>query len=282
MSERTETVRLFRERLLEVIRRSGLTHSAFAKKVGIDRSTLSQLLSPSNDRLPRAESVIAIAAREQVSTDWLLGLTEEGTLGADILRQSLEIERDAQSPADQRLARWHEEAAGYKIRLVPTTLPDFLKTEGVIEYEYRHSASLSPEQSLDLTQSRLAYIRRPETDMEVCNSRQAIEAFARGEGLWRDLPARARREQLERMLELSFELYPSFRWFLYDARQVYSSPMTIFGPKRAVVYLGQMYLVLNSLEHVRELARHFDGLIRAAVVQPTELRGFLGELFATL
>src|SRR5262245_27152737 len=117
--DRQETVSLFRDRLTLVIDRSGLSQSAFAHKVGMDRSTLSQLLSPKSDRLPRVESIVAIAASEHVSVDWLLGLTQEGTLGTDILRQSLEIERDAPSPSDVRLARWHDEATGYKIRYVP-------------------------------------------------------------------------------------------------------------------------------------------------------------------
>ena len=81
-ADRAELVRLFRERLLAVMSRSGLGQSAFASSVGIDRSTLSQILSPANDRLPRLESVAAIARVGQVSLDWLLGLREVEVPGA--------------------------------------------------------------------------------------------------------------------------------------------------------------------------------------------------------
>src|SRR5262245_58858718 len=110
--QRRETIARFRERLAELIARTNSTQAAFAARVGLDRSTLSQLLSPKNDRLPRADNLIAIAAAEHVSIDWLLGLTDEGRLGTDILRSMVEIERDGQSPADVRLERWHDEAAG--------------------------------------------------------------------------------------------------------------------------------------------------------------------------
>ena len=40
IARRDETVELFRERLEEVIRNSGLRRSAFARRIGIDRSTL--------------------------------------------------------------------------------------------------------------------------------------------------------------------------------------------------------------------------------------------------
>ena len=59
--DRREIVEVFRERLGEVIDRSGLSRSAFAGEIGHDRSTLSQLLSPEHVRLPRAETIAAIA-----------------------------------------------------------------------------------------------------------------------------------------------------------------------------------------------------------------------------
>ena len=62
--DRRETVEVFRERLTDVIERSGLSRSAFATSAGLDRSTLSQLLSSNNDRLPRAETIAAIASAQ--------------------------------------------------------------------------------------------------------------------------------------------------------------------------------------------------------------------------
>jgi len=69
-----------------------------------------------------------------------------------------------------------------------------------------------------------------------------------------------------------------FRWFLYGARQRYAAAVTFFGLQRAVLYLGQMYIVLNSEAHVLEFIRQFDGLIRAAVVQPPEVADLLRNL----
>ncbi|MFQ6018144.1 MAG: helix-turn-helix domain-containing protein [Kiloniellaceae bacterium] len=276
--DRRETVELFRDRLGEVIRRSGLSRAAFAARAGLDRSTLSQLLSAGNDRLPRAETIAAIAAREQISVDWLLGLSQEGPLGADVMAQALVIESGAASPADARLAKWHAEAAGYKIRYVPTTLPDLLKTGEVIRYEYQEYDAKVPKARIEQAEERLAYSRLPETDMEACSSRQSLEEFARGQGIWQHLPVASREAQLNSMLVLLDELYPTFRWFLFDGLQRYSVPLTIFGPKRAAVYFGNMYFVFNSTEHIRVLTAHFDDLIRAAVVQPTDVIGLIKGL----
>src|SRR3546814_14971478 len=74
---------------------------------------------------------------------------------------------------------------------------------------------------------------RPETDLEVCSSLQSIEGFARGQGIWEKLPVASRKLQLESMIALVDELYPTLRWFLYDGLEHYSAPITIFGPTRA-------------------------------------------------
>jgi len=279
---RDETVETFRERLAEVIAGSGLRRSAFARRVGIDRSTLAQLLSPNNDRLPRAETIAAIALNQQISVDWLLGLTQEGSLSADLMPQPLEIEVGGDAPQDERLARWHAEAAGYKIRYVPASLPDLLKSEPMIRYEYGEQGTHVREARLEEAGARLAYLRRPETDMEMCSTVQSIEDFAHGHSQWLDLAKAERRRALSVMVERLEELYPTLRWFLFDRRTRYSVPLTIFGPKRAAIYIGNMYFVLNSTEHIRVLTRHFDDLIRIAVLQPRDTIEYLRKLASNI
>src|SRR3546814_8280441 len=117
MTDRRNTVVMFRHRLEEVIGHAGLNRTSFAARIGVDRSTLAQILSPTNDRLPRAETLAAIAATQHVSVDWLLGLSQEGALATDIINQPLEIEPGAHSPADERLTRWHAEADRKSTRL---------------------------------------------------------------------------------------------------------------------------------------------------------------------
>ncbi len=190
--DRQRAVEAFRHRLLELIERGHASRSAFAAHVGMDRSTLSQLLSPDNDRLPRAETVIGIARAAQVSVDWLLGESQDEGRGAELVRADMEIEAGAASPVDERLAAWHREASGYKVRYVPTTLPDLLKTEELILYECPTLADAVPRTSLEQAAFQLSYSRHPDTEMEVCCSAQNLDGFARGEGIWRDLSAGAR------------------------------------------------------------------------------------------
>ena len=267
---------LFRERLKVLLIRSGTNQSAFAATVGIDRSALSQLLAGTSTRLPRAETLLNIAAEHKVSLDWLLGLSQDEGLTGEI-RASFEIEEGLGGYDRTLLAKWHAEAAGTKIRYVPAGIPDLLRTDALIDYESDIS-NRSREAQAGETQYRIDYNRRPETDMEVCMPRHTLEIFARGLGVWSGFPEEARREQLAHMARLLDDLYPTFRLFLYDGRLRYSVPYTIFGSIRAAIYVGDMYLVLNATQPVRALTRHFDQLIRAAEINAHEAAGFAREL----
>jgi len=270
---------LFRERLKTLVRRSDLNQSAFAQAVGIDRSALSQLLSGATTRLPRAETLLNIASENKVSLDWLLGLSQDEGLTGEI-RASFELEEASGGFDRTLLARWHAEAAGTKIRYVPAGIPDLLRTEALIEYE-AGITNKSRESQADETRYRIDYSRRPETDMEVCMPLHTLDIFARGLGVWSEFPAAERAKQLAHMSRLLDDLYPTFRLFLYDGRLRYSVPYTIFGSIRAAIYVGDMYLVLNATAPVNALTRHFDNLIRAAIVNAHESAAFAQNLLVS-
>ncbi|RUU67193.1 helix-turn-helix domain-containing protein, partial [Mesorhizobium sp. M7A.T.Ca.TU.009.01.1.2] len=164
---------IFRERLKTLLTRSDLNQSAFATAVGIDRSALSQLLSGASTRLPRAETLLNIAAEFKVSLDWLLGLSQDEGLTGEI-RESLEIEEAPDGFDRTLLAKWHAEAAGTKIRYVPAGIPDLLRTETLVDYEAGITNKSRLAQAGE-TQYRIDYNRRPETDMEVCMPRHTLE-----------------------------------------------------------------------------------------------------------
>lgn len=276
---RRQVVHIFRERLALVIQRSRLAPAAFARSLGIDRSTLSQVLSPTHDRLLRAETLAVLSTRYGVSVDWLLGLTSQERPGADVVEQ-VRVEGQAGSPTDDRFLRWYAEAenAGYPIRTVPRSFPDFLKLADVIAYEYSGWPEIDTDASVRWAEERLASMRSSDLSQEACLPLQGLQAFARGEAQWERLPAALRREQLRVMGETCRALYPSLRVHLYDLRNTYSAPFTVFGPQRAILYIGGLFFVFTASKHVRLLNQRFDVLVRAAVVQPAGIPEVLAAL----
>jgi transcriptional regulator with XRE-family HTH domain len=273
--DKRELADIFHERLGSLFERSRRSQSAFAASIGIDRSALSLLLSGKTTRLPRVETLLTIAERHHVTLDWLLGVSEdEGVTGA--MLSSGEIETTEEDGASL-LMRWHGEAAGAKIRYVPARIPDLLRTTEVIAYEASASHQSAMAQVEDAA-FRLDYNRAAGTDMESCMPCQTLEQFAAGIGIWSGLSRPIRQAQIDHMAGLIEELYPSFRLFLFDGRERFSIPYTIFGSQRVAVFAGQMYLVLNSAETIRTMQKQFEGLIRHTRVHAHEAADYVRSL----
>lgn len=262
---------LFRRRLDRAIQETGINQSHLARAVGVDRSTISQLLSQTTPRLPNAQLAAECAHALGVSSDWLLGLSDRPEQATDLLAASLEVSFASRTHADEQIYEWHREAAGYKIRHVPARLPDLLKTPEMLRWEYDPSLARTSDQAIGATDERLDLLFNSSSDYEIAVPLFEIDSMVRGEGYYKGLPNDVREAQIERFLTLHEELYPKLRVFLFDARRLHSAPITVFGPLLAALYLGQHFLVFRDTERVTAFSRHFDVLVREAYVSA---RGF--------
>ncbi len=269
---------IFREKLRQATDENAFSQSGLARRVGVDRSTISQLLSGRDARLPNAQVVAECARTLGVSSDWLLGLTERPERPGDVLDAYLRVTEAARSSADEQIAAWHVEAAGYKIRHVPATLPDMLKTREVVTWEYQPQVGRTTEQAIGAVEDRLRWFERHASDYEIAVPIHELQSFALGEGYYRTLPAPIRIAQIERIADLTRRHFPRLRLFLFDARRVFSAPVTVYGPLLAVIYLGQNYIAFRESSRIGTFAQHFDWLVREAVVDAREVTGWLEEL----
>ncbi|MCY1126329.1 helix-turn-helix transcriptional regulator [Frigidibacter sp. RF13] len=273
---------LFRQRLERGMAEKALSQSGLARAVGVDRSTISQLLGDQGARLPNAQVVAECAATLGVSADWLLGLTDRPERLADLLAASLTITEAPRALIDERIFGWHREAAGYKIRHVPATLPDMLKTRALMRWEYEPQLGRTADQAIGASEDRLSWMRQARSDYEIAIPCHEIEAMARAEGYYRGLDRALRIEQLDRLTTLYAQLYPTLRIYIYDARRVFSSPVTIFGPLLAVLYLGRNYIVFRDRERIDAISAHFDGLVREAGLGARDFPDLLARLRAEI
>lgn len=260
----------------------GLSQSALARRIGVDRSTISQLLAGDGARLPNAHVVGACAATLGVSADWLLSLSDRPESAAELLAGSLSLTEAPRALVDQRIFDWHREAAGYKIRHVPAALPDMLKTRALLEWEYAPHLGRTADQAIGASEDRLEWMRGAQSDYEIAIPRFELTSFAQGTGYYSGLPLAVRLEQIDRFLALSEQLYPRLRVYLFDAQRLYSAPMTIFGPLLCVFYAGGHYMAFRDRDRVEVFTRHFDTLVREAELTARALPGLLRELRAEI
>ncbi|MEM0946145.1 MAG: helix-turn-helix domain-containing protein [Pseudomonadota bacterium] len=280
-TDRRDRAGRFRRRLARALREANQTQSGLARAVGADRSTISQLLSGDAPRLPNAHIAAECAAALQVSTDWLLGLSDRPERAADLLAASMKMSSAARALVDDQLIAWHREAQGYKIRHVPARLPDMLKTTDMLRWEYTPFLGRTTDQAIGLSDDSLSLLRNAPSDYEIAIPLFEIDSMVRCEGYYSSLTPEIRDGQVARLIELYDQLYPTLRIFLYDARRLYSSPVTVFGPLLAVLYLGQQYIVFRDTERVTALTRHFDFLVREATIADRDLPDHLDRLMAS-
>lgn len=269
---------IFRNRLRQAMEHAGTNQTALARETGADRSTWSQVLQGTDARLPGAQQVAEAARVLSVSTDWLLGLTERPERPGDLIAAEVGVASAERASVDEHLLAWHQEAAGYKIRHVPATLPDILKTEEVLRWEYAPSMGKTPDQAIGATLDRMNLLRSGSSDYEIAIPLHELDAFASGTGYYAGLPAELRHAQIETFARLCRDLYPSLRLFLFDAHRLFSAPITVFGPILGVVYVGRFYLAFRSEERVKSLAHHFDWLVRECDVDARDVAGHLEAL----
>lgn len=277
MIDKRDRATLFRSRLAEAMALRRTSQSALARATGADRSTISQLLAEGT-RLPNAQLAADCAQALGISADWLLGLTDRPEPLADLLATQLTMKEAPRALFDEAIFGWHQEAAGYKIRHVPATLPDMLKTRAMVEWEYRPQLGRTAEQAFGAFEDQLAWMRSARSDYEIALPLHELDSFATATGYYADLPAEVRLGQIDRLQALADQLYPSLRIYLFDARRVFSAPVTVFGPLLAVVYLGRHYIAFRDTARVASISAHFDWLVREAALGARDFTSHLQQL----
>lgn len=262
----------FKKRLSEVIDDYGKGRGHFMRAVGIDRSALSQFLGQDSNRLPRAETLHRIAKVTGVSIDWLLCL-ENAPEGRQEVAQSVQIEREMQADGTTPLDHWRDAAIGFKLRTVPSTLPDIvsLAPDSALNGELEDARGGGAENVLDR-------ISLNDMDVEIAMPLQTLQDVSARTGLWRGTPRDTCRRQLQHMAQICERHYPALRLHVYDGTETFSAPFTVFGNQRVALYIGDAYLVVSSPEQVRGFARQFDRLVRRAVISSDQVHTSLRAL----
>ncbi|PCH72630.1 MAG: transcriptional regulator [Rhodobacteraceae bacterium] len=268
----------FRTRLARAMQDGQISQSALARMIGVDRSTVSQLLKGDGARLPNAHVIGSCASALGVSADWLLSLSDRPESAAELLAGSLTLSKAPRALVDERIFEWHQEAAGYKVRHVPAALPDMLKTREMLEWEYAPHLGRTATQAIGASEDRLQWMRLARSDYEIAMPLYELECFAAATGYYSGLPLDIRRNQIDRFLALADQLYPRLRVYLFDARRLYSAPLTIFGPLLCVFYAGSHYLAFRDRDRIETFTTHFDMLVRESDTTARDLPVYLRAL----
>lgn len=117
----------------------------------------------------------------------------------------------------------------------------------------------------------LSWMRQQHSDYEIAMPLYELQSFGSATGYNIGLPPEIRAAQIKKFGELHELLYPSLRIFQFDAHQVFSAPLAVFGPLTSALYLGRHFIVFRDSARVQDMTSHFDWLIRAATVDARDI-----------
>jgi transcriptional regulator with XRE-family HTH domain len=86
-SDKRSVAATFRDRLAMALAISGLSRAGLARAIGVDRSSVTQMLAPGDTRMPGGHVVAACAQALDVSADWLLGADRPAGTGGRAVGQ---------------------------------------------------------------------------------------------------------------------------------------------------------------------------------------------------
>lgn len=191
----------FVDRLRRAMHDNAISAAELARKTGLSKAAISQLLSDKTARLPNSYSIYNLARALNRNVDYFLGSSVR-LVGS---RTSLHVD-------------FHEDALGNILRLcrevvlqpdgpgtvlIADTLPDFAKTEQTLAAELGPSVTVS-EHAARMAELRAGCERRRINGIMLCDSAVMMQLI-RGTGLYRTLDDHARQSQIALMVEF-FEL----------------------------------------------------------------------------
>lgn len=269
------TASVLQRRLQQAFAETGLTLTSFADQCGIDRSGLSQLLSSKSFRIPRGDTLAQLATALNVSSDWLLGLSEDRATGAQLLAHALNNQATTDEPIEATWLAWHQAAQHEKKRYVPAYgFPSQFETEDVLLHIFE--PLIGRKKTL---QSQAATTKDTDDlllrDYETCWANHDLDSFVSGTGFWHGLSAAKRRKQLEVLATALDSLYPDYKLYIFDSHKILPLPLAVFGRQRATIYCNNNYLVFNQAPHIDFLIAYFNKLVRHAVVQPDQAATYI-------
>ncbi len=122
-------------------------------------------------------------------------------------------------------------------------------------------------------------MRSARSDYEIALPLYEMQSFAAATGYYTDLPDEVRHDQIAPPADpLRRSSIRRLRIYLFDARRLYSAPVTVFGPLLAVLYIGRNYSPSATPTRIAAFTTHFDQLVREATITARALPDHLMSL----
>jgi transcriptional regulator with XRE-family HTH domain len=250
LASQPELAAHFVARLRSAMQENAITAAELARRTGLSKAAISQLMSERTGRLPNSYSIYMLARSLNRTVDYFLGSAVD--LGEVQTTVFADLHDDTLDALD-RLCREVMLApdAGPCV-LMADTLPDYLKTAATLEAEYGTGAAIAAHAT------RIEAIRstpaRP-AGLVLCDPGVIVQ-LVRGGGLYRGMDTGARRNQIALMVDFFEARFPDLICSVAAFRPNGLGPALLYGRANvAAPVLGGVVQMTNETLFARLSAR---------------------------
>lgn len=273
----------FQERLKRSIQALEISPTEFCRKNDIDRSTLTQLMHNKDLRVPRIDTLAKLSCALGVSSDWLIGISNEKGTMAEIMSESLRTipSYDSASEYKEPLEQIAETGdIDTKIRHHLITVPEYLYLDKIIP-QYYSNLRVNDREEFSKIIDRFIHVLRPNVPkmaFETIFSVQVLQKMVERRDRWRNISKEDIRDQLLHIADYYEEIYPQQQLYLYDEVDRLCAPMLIYGSKKVSLWVGSFHFVFNASNVVNAAHENLNAMIRIAKYLPHQSPDYIRSL----
>ena len=241
---------LFVDRLRTAMHDNGISAATLARRTGLSKAAISQLLSNRKARLPNSFTIYCLARALNRNVDYFLGTT--APLAGERATFAIELYQNGFMNAERL---WRETVFSGNDRvftLVCDTLPDFLKTEAVLACEHGTSAEVA-DHGARMAHMREAHGATPARGLVLCET-SIVYQLVKGIGLYRTLSEADRNAQIGIMNRYFDAHFPDLTCTLVSYRQNKLSPVVMYDHAVLVAPMFGWHMQITHAAMFREMS----------------------------
>lgn len=241
---------LFVERLRAAMHDNGISAASLARRTGLSKAAISQLMSSKKSRLPNSFTIFNLARALNRNVDYFLGTT--APLDGTRATFAIELYQNGFANAEHLYRQTVYAGTVTDLTLICDTLPDFLKTGPVLVAEYGATPEVTGHAA------RIAEMRTRDGAAQVggvvlCDTAIVFQ-LVKGIGIYKSLSEADRVAQLDLLTRYFDERFPEIVCNLVSYRQHHLSPVLMFDHAVLVTPLFGWHMQITNAAMYRELS----------------------------
>ena len=252
---------LFVARLRTAMHDNGISAASLARRTGLSKAAISQLMSEKKSRLPNSFTIYCLARALNRNVDYFLGTTPQ--LTGTRATFAIELYRDGFANTERLFATTVFSGQARGLTMICDTIPDFLKTEAVLVAEYGGGPEVT-QHARKIAQMRAQASSAHLGGLVLCDT-AVVYQLVKGIGIYKSLADADRTAQINLLTGFFEERFPEVFCNVLNYRQHHLSPVLMHDHANLVAPIFGWHMQVTNAAMFQELTETAANAARKGV-----------------